>query len=106
MVGKELGKGQFGVTHLARDRRTGEEVAIKSIAKRQLQCKEEVEDIRYRRVQRYLECHLVLCFAALQQRAPFSLVALVPHLRGQGGWELMLVPRLSGVLGAAGEKWP
>lgn len=45
-LGKELGKGQFGVTHLAQDKQTLEQVAIKSIAKRSIQSKEEVEDIR------------------------------------------------------------
>ncbi|CAI5483455.1 unnamed protein product [Closterium sp. Yama58-4] len=46
VMGKELGKGQFGVTHLCTDKKTGEQLACKSIAKRRLSTKEEVEDIR------------------------------------------------------------
>eukprot|EP00475_Leptophrys_vorax_P030938 TRINITY_DN4668_c0_g2_i1.p1 TRINITY_DN4668_c0_g2~~TRINITY_DN4668_c0_g2_i1.p1 ORF type:complete len:487 (-),score=78.41 TRINITY_DN4668_c0_g2_i1:262-1722(-) len=46
VMGKELGKGQFGVTHLCTDKKTGEQLACKSIAKRRLTTKEEVEDIR------------------------------------------------------------
>ncbi|GJP29313.1 hypothetical protein CLOM_g13864 [Closterium sp. NIES-68] len=46
LLGKELGKGQFGVTYLCTDKATGEQLACKSLAKRRIASKEEVEDIR------------------------------------------------------------
>ncbi|CAI5486827.1 unnamed protein product [Closterium sp. Naga37s-1] len=44
LMGKELGKGQFGVTYLCTDKVTGEQLACKSLAKRRIGSKEE--DIR------------------------------------------------------------
>ncbi|KAJ4840037.1 Calcium-dependent protein kinase 17 [Turnera subulata] len=45
-IGKELGRGQFGVTHLCTHKATGEQYACKTIAKRKLVNKEDVEDVR------------------------------------------------------------
>ncbi|KAJ7560118.1 hypothetical protein O6H91_04G114200 [Diphasiastrum complanatum] len=45
-VGKELGRGQFGVTHLCTYKATGQQFACKSIAKRNLANKDDVEDVR------------------------------------------------------------
>lgn len=45
-VGKELGRGQFGVTHLCTHKVTGEQFACKTIAKRKLVNKEDVEDVK------------------------------------------------------------
>ncbi|EHA8588878.1 calcium-dependent protein kinase 2 [Cocos nucifera] len=45
-MGKELGRGQFGVTHLCTHRITGEQFACKTIAKRKLVNKEDIEDVR------------------------------------------------------------
>ncbi|AQK99846.1 Putative calcium-dependent protein kinase family protein [Zea mays] len=45
-VGKELGRGQFGVTSLCTHKATGERFACKTIAKRKLSTKEDVEDVR------------------------------------------------------------
>lgn len=45
-IGKELGRGQFGVTHLCTDKVTGEQFACKTIAKRKLVSKEDIEDVR------------------------------------------------------------
>ncbi|CAL5098442.1 unnamed protein product [Urochloa decumbens] len=45
-MGKELGRGQFGVTHLCTHRASGEKLACKTIAKRKLATKEDVEDVR------------------------------------------------------------
>ncbi|VFQ95483.1 unnamed protein product [Cuscuta campestris] len=45
-IGKELGRGQFGVTHLCTDKQTGEQLACKTIAKRKLVNKEDIEDVR------------------------------------------------------------
>ncbi|XP_062182617.1 calcium-dependent protein kinase 25-like [Phragmites australis] len=45
-VGKELGRGQFGVTHLCTHKATGEKLACKTIAKRKLASKDDVEDVQ------------------------------------------------------------
>jgi calcium-dependent protein kinase len=45
-IGKELGRGQFGVTSLCTHKATGERFACKTIAKRKLSSKEDVEDVR------------------------------------------------------------
>ncbi|KAE9596303.1 hypothetical protein Lal_00048724 [Lupinus albus] len=45
-IGKKLGKGQFGVTHLCTHKVTGKQYACKTIAKRKLVNKEELEDCR------------------------------------------------------------
>ncbi|KAK8566431.1 hypothetical protein V6N13_002137 [Hibiscus sabdariffa] len=45
-IGKELGRGQFGVTHLCTHKVSGEQFACKSIAKRKLANKEDIEDVR------------------------------------------------------------
>ncbi|PNY01494.1 calcium-dependent protein kinase 17-like protein, partial [Trifolium pratense] len=45
-MGKELGRGQFGVTHLCTHKATGKQYACKTIAKRKLVNKEDIEDVR------------------------------------------------------------
>ncbi|KAK4758172.1 hypothetical protein SAY87_019473 [Trapa incisa] len=45
-IGKELGRGQFGVTHRCTHKATGEQYACKTIAKRKLVNKEDIEDVR------------------------------------------------------------
>lgn len=45
-MGKKLGQGQFGMTFLCVEKATGKEYACKSIAKRKLLSKEDVEDVR------------------------------------------------------------
>ncbi|GAV62130.1 Pkinase domain-containing protein/EF_hand_5 domain-containing protein [Cephalotus follicularis] len=45
-IGKELGRGQFGITHLCTHKASGEQFACKTIAKRKLVNKEDVEDVR------------------------------------------------------------
>lgn len=45
-IGKELGRGQFGVTHLCTNKITNETFACKTIAKRKLTNKEDIEDVR------------------------------------------------------------
>nr|ABV22565.1 calcium-dependent protein kinase [Physcomitrium patens]ABV22571.1 calcium-dependent protein kinase [Physcomitrium patens]PNR48541.1 hypothetical protein PHYPA_013018 [Physcomitrium patens] len=45
-LGKELGRGQFGVTYACTNIKTGEHLACKSIAKRKLISKEDIEDVR------------------------------------------------------------
>mmetsp|Transcript_12129 Transcript_12129/g.16529 ORF Transcript_12129/g.16529 Transcript_12129/m.16529 type:complete len:521 (+) Transcript_12129:221-1783(+) len=46
-LGKELGRGQFGITHLCTDKETKESFACKSISKqRKIITKEDAEDVR------------------------------------------------------------
>ncbi|KAF3618327.1 Calcium-dependent protein kinase 17 [Capsicum annuum] len=45
-IGKELGRGQFGVTHLCTHKQSGDQFACKTIAKRKLVNKEDIEDVR------------------------------------------------------------
>lgn len=45
-VGRKLGQGQFGTTYLCTDIASGVEYACKSISKRKLISKEDVEDVR------------------------------------------------------------
>uniref|UniRef100_A0A1D1Y8H6 non-specific serine/threonine protein kinase n=1 Tax=Anthurium amnicola TaxID=1678845 RepID=A0A1D1Y8H6_9ARAE len=46
VLGRKLGQGQFGTTYLCTDISTGVEYACKSISKRKLISKEDVEDVR------------------------------------------------------------
>mmetsp|Transcript_9123 Transcript_9123/g.15943 ORF Transcript_9123/g.15943 Transcript_9123/m.15943 type:complete len:479 (-) Transcript_9123:616-2052(-) len=43
---KQLGKGAFGVVKLAIPKKTGEHLAVKSISKAKLVCKEDVKDVQ------------------------------------------------------------
>ncbi|RWW87748.1 hypothetical protein BHE74_00003403 [Ensete ventricosum] len=45
-LGRKLGQGQFGTTHLCVEKATGKQFACKSIAKRKLATYEDVEDVR------------------------------------------------------------
>ncbi|ONK55374.1 uncharacterized protein A4U43_UnF4100 [Asparagus officinalis] len=45
-MGKELGRGQFGVTHLCTLKSTGQQFACKTLSKRKLHNKEDIEDVR------------------------------------------------------------
>ncbi|KAL0699683.1 hypothetical protein Bca4012_055805 [Brassica carinata] len=45
-LGRELGRGEFGITHLCTDRDTNEALACKSISKRKLRTAVDVEDVR------------------------------------------------------------
>lgn len=45
-IGKELGRGQFGVTYLCTEKATGLQYACKSISKRKLVTKRDMEDVR------------------------------------------------------------
>ncbi|KAJ0594685.1 putative protein kinase CAMK-CDPK family [Helianthus annuus] len=45
-IGKELGRGQFGVTHSCTCKQTGEQFACKTIGKRKLSTKEDMDDVR------------------------------------------------------------
>ncbi|GLT49985.1 hypothetical protein SLA2020_235040 [Shorea laevis] len=45
LLGKKLGQGQFGITHLCSEKATGNLYACKSIPKRKLLCREDYEDV-------------------------------------------------------------
>lgn len=45
-LGRKLGQGQFGTTHLCVEKATGKEFACKSITKRKLVTEEDLEDVR------------------------------------------------------------
>ncbi|WJX95452.1 Calcium-dependent protein kinase 10 [Trifolium repens] len=46
VLGRELGRGEFGITYLCSDKETKEELACKSISKRKLRTAVDVEDVR------------------------------------------------------------
>ncbi|GMH11479.1 hypothetical protein Nepgr_013320 [Nepenthes gracilis] len=45
-LGRELGRGEFGITYLATDVATGEKFACKSISKKKLRTAVDIEDVR------------------------------------------------------------
>ncbi|ERN00909.1 hypothetical protein AMTRI_Chr03g139810 [Amborella trichopoda] len=45
-LGRELGRGEFGITYLCTDRDTGEVLACKSISKKKLRTAVDIEDVR------------------------------------------------------------
>lgn len=45
-LGRELGRGEFGVTYLCTDKETGEVFACKSISKKKLKTAVDIEDVR------------------------------------------------------------
>ncbi|MBA0800483.1 hypothetical protein Gohar_010912, partial [Gossypium harknessii] len=45
-LGRELGRGEFGVTYLCTDVNTGEKYACKSISKKKLRTAVDIEDVR------------------------------------------------------------
>lgn len=45
-IGKQLGKGAFGVVSLATSKKTGEHLAVKTISKNKLVCKEDIKDVQ------------------------------------------------------------
>ena len=46
ILGRELGRGEFGITYLCTDRETKEALACKSISKRKLRTTVDIEDVR------------------------------------------------------------
>ena len=56
--GKELGRGEFGVTHRCVDLKTGEAFACKKIAKSKLRTEIDVQDVRREvQIMRHLPSH-------------------------------------------------
>jgi hypothetical protein len=43
---KQIGKGAFGVVRLGHNKATGEPLAVKSISKAKLSCKEDIKDVQ------------------------------------------------------------
>lgn len=46
ILGRELGRGEFGITYLCTDRETREDLACKSISKKKLRTAVDIEDVR------------------------------------------------------------
>jgi serine/threonine protein kinase len=46
VLDKQIGKGAFGVVRLGHNKATDEKVAVKSISKAKLTCKEDVQDVQ------------------------------------------------------------
>ncbi|CAL0325395.1 unnamed protein product [Lupinus luteus] len=46
VLGRELGRGEFGITYLCTDRETKQQLACKSISKRKLRTAIDIEDVR------------------------------------------------------------
>ncbi|GMP97390.1 hypothetical protein CsSME_00045666 [Camellia sinensis var. sinensis] len=46
VLGRELGRGEFGVTYLCTDKSSGEVFACKSISKKKLRTQVDIEDVR------------------------------------------------------------
>ncbi|XP_071697809.1 calcium-dependent protein kinase 8-like [Rutidosis leptorrhynchoides] len=58
-IGRELGRGEFGVTYLCTDLKTGVKFACKSISKRKLRTAVDIEDVRREvEIMRHLPKHL------------------------------------------------
>ncbi|EFJ07310.1 calcium dependent protein kinase 34 [Selaginella moellendorffii] len=45
-IGRELGRGQFGVTYLCTDKKSAQQFAVKTISKRKLMNKDDVDDVK------------------------------------------------------------
>lgn len=63
VLGEELGRGEFGITHLCTDKETGEKFACKSISKQKLRTAIDIEDVRREvDIMRHMPAHLnVVC---------------------------------------------
>jgi hypothetical protein len=46
VLDKQIGKGAFGVVRLGHNKATNEPVAVKSISKAKLTCKEDIQDVQ------------------------------------------------------------
>lgn len=46
VLDKQIGKGAFGVVRLGHNKATNEPVAVKSISKAKLACKEDIQDVQ------------------------------------------------------------
>ncbi|KAG5517551.1 hypothetical protein RHGRI_038075 [Rhododendron griersonianum] len=58
-LGRELGRGEFGITYLAIDVETGEKYACKSISKKKLRTAVDIEDVRREvEIMKHLPKHL------------------------------------------------
>lgn len=58
-LGRELGRGEFGITHLCTDKATEEKFACKSISKKKLRTAVDIEDVRREvQIMRHFPKHL------------------------------------------------
>ncbi|KAK9917210.1 hypothetical protein WJX75_001895 [Coccomyxa subellipsoidea] len=76
-LGKVLGRGQFGTTRQATEKATGKELACKSIAKRKLLTREDVDDVRREvQIMHHLKGHdnIVTLIGAYEDKQSIHLV--------------------------------
>ncbi|KAH7299180.1 hypothetical protein KP509_25G076400 [Ceratopteris richardii] len=76
-LGQEIGRGHFGLIRICTHRITGEAFACKSISKRTLRCKEDVEDVRREvRIMNHLKGHpnIVKLIATYEDRQAVHLL--------------------------------
>ena len=58
-LGRELGRGEFGITYLCTDKVTGDTFACKSISKKKLRTAVDIEDVRREvEIMKHLPTHL------------------------------------------------
>lgn len=95
---KVLGKGQFGVTRLVTDNRTGEQLACKSISKRKLVSAEDMEDVRREiKVMHHLSGHPhVVGFKGAYEDGHHIHIVMELCTGGLGGWSNMTWYNASG----------
>ena len=87
-LGKVLGRGQFGTTRLAECRTERAAYACKSIAKRKLACREDVEDVqREVQIMHHLKGHPNVTYLrdTFEDRQHVHLVMNLAQVRGGGG---------------------
>ncbi|KAK1587542.1 hypothetical protein Q3G72_014008 [Acer saccharum] len=77
IFGRELGRGQFGVTYLVTHKETKQQFACKSIATRKLINRDDIEDVRREvQIMHHLTCHrnIVELKAAYEDRHSVNLI--------------------------------
>jgi calcium-dependent protein kinase len=79
-VEQQIGKGAFGVVRAGLNRKTGKNVAVKSISKAKLVCKEDVKDVQAEvAIMNLVAGHVnVVTLKVLLRRAPLGIVFHLP----------------------------
>ncbi|GAU43640.1 hypothetical protein TSUD_24090 [Trifolium subterraneum] len=84
-LGRELGRNEFGITYLCKDRQTGEELAFKSISKNKLLTASNIEDVRREvEIMRYLPEHPNIVSLKYTYEDDDHVHLLMEHSKGGG----------------------